>query len=809
MDRASARLAEMQAETRGTLSAALWREKGGTHQERFQQDVLAIQSLSRLSTLEGEETSPFFGRIDVLCGDGGVGADGGVGGNDRERESEVGGGAGTETYRIGRIGIPGRDREPLVIDWRAPAAEPFYRATAAEPMNLTLRRHVESDGNTVTGIEDERFLPPDTGAGSYSRLPVDRGEGAAERPINRGAGDERHTRETAGSTLDPGPPGSLLTAVSRPRSPYMRSVVATIQREQDEIIRAPRSAVLVVEGGPGTGKTAVALHRAAYLLYTYRFPFEIQGILVVGPNLTFLRYIRHVLPSLGETGVALSSVQGLVPGIEATRRDAPEITRLKGDQRMALVIEKAVRRRGVPPETDATVVFDSVSLNLDHRRAGDYAARARGRKLAHNDGRRIFESMVVRHLARQYLSRTAGLNVGHLIRGDRTGGTGGTGGDATDSRVGGDGEVAGVHGQSGDDELDRAAERRALDQLRARLLHDPHVRKLLQRMWPILSAEQLVSGLLGSKEYLTVAGRGILTPEEVRLLAGQHSGVSSRGPWSDADIALIDEARSLLGPLHRRGAALPSRQAPTQGDRDPGGEAIRPQDHEVRRYGHVIIDEAQNLSPMDLRVVARRSMGNSVTLVGDLAQATGSQPPSGWEEIARNLGLRTALTVAHLPVSYRTPVEILDAAYPVLQAASPGASLPSSIRSTGVPPVALRAEPGSVAGRAAAEAGRLWEEVAPGTCAVIAPERICKELGALVGSTPGVLSGSGVTVLPPRLAGGLEFDGVVLADPAGIVGESPEPARTLYVAMTRATATLVIVHAGDLPSYLSHLNQPT
>ncbi|MDP8992150.1 MAG: hypothetical protein M3N31_03735, partial [Actinomycetota bacterium] len=328
----------LRAAARSLLESAL-RQRGGTPQAVAERDVLVRTALHRLEQLELGGESLCFGRIDLADG---------------------------QSFHIGRLAVSGHDQEPLVVDWRAPVAEPFYRATGRHPMGLVRRRHFATEGRRLVGLEDEVF------AGEH-------GDG--------GGPDGAGKPELVG-------PGALLAALERSRSGRMRDIVATVQREQDEVIRSELAGVLVVQGGPGTGKTAVALHRAAYLLYTHRFPLERQGVLVVGPNALYLRYVRHVLPSLGEAGVVLTTLEGLVPEARARAAEGRMAARVKGDARMARVLARAVRDRQRPLRRPLEVRAEGVVLHLSPEASRQAVAAARRRSGPHNSGRRHVEAWV-------------------------------------------------------------------------------------------------------------------------------------------------------------------------------------------------------------------------------------------------------------------------------------------------------------------------------------------------------------------------------------------------------------------------------
>ncbi|MCK4176907.1 HelD family protein [Aciditerrimonas ferrireducens] len=719
VDRAYRRLEELRREVEEALRAVLAEGRGGTHQFREERDVIVRTSLARLQQLDLGDQALCFGRIDR-----------------RRPDGEV------ETFHIGRLGVSDRDQEPLVVDWRAPVAEPFYRATGRDPMGLVLRRHLAAEGRRLVGLEDERFeQTPEAVHGGDPPAPegAEPGPMVAERPF--------------------GGPGALLAALDRPRAGAMRDIVATIQAEQDEIVRAPLPGVLVVQGGPGTGKTAVALHRAAYLLYTHRFPLERQGVLVIGPNPLFLRYIDQVLPSLGETGVTLSTVSGLLRPLAPRAEEPAEVARLKGDPRMATVIARAVRQRQRPLRRDLEVPFGSVVLRLGAEETAAIVASVRRRPGTHNARRRVVEQLLLSRLADRYRERLAARR--------RVSGHRGQGGE--------DPELAGLV-EAGDEDDDA--------EIRRALRRHPVVREALDRMWPRLSAEELVHDLLGAPALLAAAGRGVLSPAEVRLLVRPRARRLEEIPWTEADLALVDEAEVWLGPR-----------------RPEAGEA------RLVTYGHIVVDEAQDLSPMQLRMVARRSLSGSLTVVGDIGQATGPWAPASWDEVTAHLPAHRPPRVVELTVSYRTPAEVLTVATPVLRVAAPGLEPPVAARRTGVPPRAVQvARPEDLGQEVAKAAAQLAAEVAPGTTAVLVPSSLVAEV-ALALDRAGVAVrdprrdglGGPLSLLPVDLANGLEFDAVVLVEPGVVVGESPQGLRGLYVALTRPTRRLTLVHHQPLP----------
>ncbi len=549
----------------------------------------------------------------------------------------------------------------------------------------------------------------------------------------------------------------------------MGDIVATVQREQDEVIRSDLAGVLVVQGGPGTGKTAVALHRAAYLLYTHRFPLERQGVLVVGPNRLYLSYVEHVLPSLGETGVVLTTVEGLVPDARVRAVDGRLAARVKGSARMAEVLAHAVRDRERPLRRPLEVGVDGVILRLGVRDSRQAVAFARRRPGTHNARRRHVERWLARHFQDQY-----GLSLERRRR---------TAAESTHDQLEGfdlDGfelESPDPAGEEGED-------------VWPRIRRLPPVAEALDRMWPLLSPEELLHDLYGARPLLELAAEGRLNEPERAALYRDRSSSLDAIPWTAADLALLDEVRVLLGP--RR---------------------LRPrEDDEIRTYGHIVVDEAQDLTATQLRMLARRSLSGSMTVVGDIAQATGPSAPEGWEEVTSHLPRNPAARVAQLSVNYRTPSEVMEVAGRVLAAVAPHLRPPLSARSTGVPPTFLLGTPASLATTVADVARQESDEVRPGTTAVISAVSLLAAVG-------GALDGAGVdfayadrkgldapiTLLAVGVVKGLEFDSVVVVEPALIVDEEVQGLRALYVALTRPTRRLTVVHADELPSSLAGL----
>jgi DNA helicase IV len=657
---------------------------GGTEQARFEREVIFDTVLHRLSQLQLGEASLLFGRIDQDPDDGG------------------------ETFYIGRLAVADERQEPVVVDWRAPVAEPFYRATGRQTMGLARRRHFATRGRQLLGIEDELF---------------------GEHALDLG--------ESAGLQGQ----GALMAALETARSGRLGDIVATIQGEQDEIIRAPLPGVLVVQGGPGTGKTVVALHRAAYLLYTHRFPLEDQGVLVVGPNRLFLAYIEQVLPSLGEAGVELVVLADLVDDVQVRGRDREEVARLKGDQVMSSVIAKAVRdrKRAIRRTLRVGLGLQTLTLTVDQSEAIVRDARRRFR--THNAGRRFVEREVARALA------------------------------------------------------DSPRNPLEADEVWRQLRRHPDVHAALEEMWPVLTPAQLLHDLYGSKALLHLAAGRHLSEARIDLLRRRRSESVDQVVWTHDDVPLLDEARALLGPK------------PSKRKKD---------DDEVRTYGHIVIDEAQDLSPMQLRMLSRRSLNGSMTVVGDIAQSTGAWAHADWDEILSLLPDKRPPRREELTVGYRIPGPNMALAARVLAVSAPDLSPPRAVRQDGRPPVIQRVDEAEPLGPAIAEAVRSeLSSVGSGNVAVICPQSRTEECSAAltaVGIDHGVAIERGlnhqVTVVPVGIVKGLELDATVVVDPAGMITEEAQGLRALYVALTRATKHLTIVHPGALPDVLLPTEAP-
>ncbi len=691
---------------------------GGTHQARFERDVAEDQALIRLTRLQLGAESLIFGRIDRLATDGST----------TEQHTEP---TEPERFYIGRLPVSDAEQNPIVIDWRAPVAEAFYRATGRNPLGLERRRHFATEAESLLSIDDEVF--------TVERLTRDGGQGLV------------------GS-------GALLAALGKARTGHMRDIVATIQSEQDEIIRAELPGVLVVQGGPGTGKTAVALHRASYLLYTHRFPLERQGVLVVGPNRHFIRYISRVLPALGETGVDLAGIEDLFPDVTVTARDRNAVATVKGDLRMGKFIRRAVSTRQRHIRDGLTVGFGSSELPVSAAELAEMVAVVKRAHRVHNASRKHLQSLLVDRLYTRYKANMARLG--------RT--------------------------EEGDGVL-------AFADFSHQIKRHETVKAALDRMWPLLTPQMLVHDLFGATPLLRSAGRDLLTEAEQDLLFRARSASLDDIGWTSLDIPLLDEAWQLLGPLPKSAQTTTAAHGLPTPPTHVNGEPV-PAEEGIRTYGHIIIDEAQDLSPMQLRMVARRSLSGSMTVVGDIGQATGMWAPTDWDQVLAYLPQKRPGRSVELTVGYRTPAEIMALAKQVLAVAAPELTVPTSVRSTGEAPVFHSVGAGVAIGDAVVEAVRnLRVTLGAGTIGVLSPDKPFAEVEAALKAgvaemDPSALLADGVTLLPVRSAKGLEFDGVIVIEPAEIVNESAQGLRALYVSLTRATRSLTIVHAEPLPN---------
>jgi DNA helicase IV len=731
-----------------TRLAQVLRQSGGTHQARTEREAFSVMYAQQLSQLDAAENGLCFGRLDFH--------------HDGRRY-------------IGRIGIhdDSGDYEQLLMDWRAEAARPFYLATAASPTDVSRRRHIKTRGRTVVDIDDEILDLAEADPSKHEGL----------------------TGESA-----------LLAALNASRTGQMRDIVETIQAEQDWIIRSDLAGVLVVQGGPGTGKTAVALHRAAFLLYTHRNQLLKRGVLVVGPNATFLRYIGQVLPSLGETSVLLSTLADLYPGISASSTEPAAVAAIKGREAMANVVAAAVRDRQRVPGAPVEIVVDRETLRLSPAACTKARERARRSRRPHNQARRVFAREIIDALTQQLAARI-GANV------------------------------------LGEANLLSQAD---LEDMRQEVRSDRGVRALIEELWPVLTPQRLLADLFSSPDRLAVAAGRKLTADERAALRRDPDSA-----WTPADVPLLDEAAELLGEDDRAVRAAAERRrreevAYARGvldiiardeDDDPeilmGSDLVDASRLATRQegdasltaaeraagdrtwaFGHVIVDEAQELSEMAWRMLMRRCPGRSMTIVGDVAQTGDLAGTSSWEHVLdRYQGARWRLT--GLTINYRTPAEIMAVAADVLAAIDPELELPRSVRETGAMPWQLQVAPGDLGASLADATQRAAEGLGDGRLAVIVPAARQRELAEAVSVTvPDAAVGEQpelerpVVVLTVAQAKGLEFDTVLIADPAGILAESPRGLNDLYVALTRATQRLGVVHAGEIPPVLGAL-KPT
>ena len=702
------RLDAERARAKGRYDTAL-RGNSGTPMER---DVELRAQANEVKRLDVADDGLCFGRLDTVSG---------------------------ELSYIGRIGLfdEENEHEPVLLDWRAPASRAFYVATAASPENMRRRRQFHTRGRRVVDFTDE----------------------VLGRPDREARGDSAHHGDAA-----------LLAAVNAPRGDGMRDIVATIQAEQDEVIRLDHQGVLVIEGGPGTGKTVVALHRVAYLLYTQRDRMERHGVLVVGPNPAFLNHIGRVLPSLGESDVVFTTTGEFLPGLRVTAQDTPEAARLKGSLKILDVLAAAVADRQRLPAHPLPIELAGVTMRIDAETAEWAREEARASGLAHNEARAVFREIVTWVLTERAIAR---IGRGWLSRSDSE----------------------------------------AWEDLRAELLaeltDDDTFTAALDELWPILTPRTLLAQLYASPERLRAAGA-----DAVLWRADGDA-------WTVSDVPLLDELVDLLGRDRPAAAATePERKGEAEYaegvleglvDRQDSMDdedhlfatdllyaedlAERFSEHDTRElaeraaadrdwtYRHVVVDEAQELSEMDWRVLMRRCPTRSFTVVGDLAQRRSVAGATSWDAMLAPY-VPGRWIYRSLSVNYRTPAEIMTVAAALLAESAPGLQPPESVRACGVVPWSMRVTddelPAAIEEFVRDEAGR------EGTSVVIGPPEVAG------------------TVAPSQTKG-LEFDAVLVVEPERILADGPRGTADLYVALTRATQRLGVLHQGPLPQALTGL----
>ncbi|MFE2855506.1 HelD family protein [Streptomyces lavendulae] len=636
--------------------------------------VLQAQIDDRIKALADLSHTPlFFGRLDYLHAPG----------------AELAEGAEGEQFYIGRRHVHDADGDPMVIDWRAPVSQPFYRASKKDPQDIALRRRFGYTGGELTAYEDEHLSDP-AEAAAVSKL--------------------------------------LQQEIERPRVGPMRDIVATIQPEQDEIVRSGLSGSVCVQGGPGTGKTAVGLHRVAYLLYAHRDRLARTGTLVIGPNRSFLHYIEQVLPALGELEVKQATVDDLVAreGLEVRGDDTAETAVIKGDARMAQVLRRAVRSHVTEPTEPLMVVRGSRRWRVPAYELAEIVSELQTRDIRYGAARDALPQRIAHAV---------------LVRMEQA-------------------------GEAPDDRVQDAVARNAA------------VKAAVKAVWPLVEPSKLVLRLLSEPEFLAAHAEGILTEDEQKLLLWPKPFRSVRSAkWSAADLVLIDEASDLVERTHS--------------------------------LGHVVLDEAQDLSPMQYRAVGRRCTTGSATVLGDLAQGTTPWATRSWDEALTHLGKPEA-AVEELTAGFRVPREVIAYASRLLPSISPGLAPVSSVRETPGSLVVsetadLTADVVSACRDSLAHEGSIGLIAADARIPVLAEALLAAGLPYLA---PGeeTTARSRLTLVPASLAKGLEYDYVVLDEPAAIVSGEPDERtglRRLYVCLTRAVSGLTALHTAPLPAPLT------
>ncbi|GAB3564058.1 AAA family ATPase [Amycolatopsis endophytica] len=694
VDRVYTRLAELRAQAEAMRAKGYEIGHGAQREAVFEQasmlferDMMVHHATQTLQTLDAEYEGLVFGRLDHTS---------------------------REKIYVGRLGIRDAEFDNLVTDWRAPAAAAFYQATAEDPMDVVRRRVIRCSGQTVLDVDDDVLIPD--------------------------AVDD--DMQVVGE-------GALMAALGRSRGEKMRDIVATIQKEQDEVIRAPWRGVTEITGGPGTGKTAVALHRAAYLLYRHRRQLGGAGVLVVGPSGVFTNYISRVLPSMGETNVELRALGSVLDGLDTERQDPAPLAAVKGSLRMRKVLLKALR--DTPPDVP--------------------------------DEMRILYKGDLLKLTRKELEKVRRRVHGH-------------GGPANRSRV----RAAEALLEALADRAEENARTDGRTVERADVIHDLGERidfhRFLVVWWPVLYPGEILRWLADPKR-LTKAARGVLTPAEVDLLSASFAeSADDEREWTVADVALLDELRVLVGPppkRRRRTQQIELDAAPPE--RGSSGKPHRPEHYD--EYSHIVVDESQDLSPMQWRMVGRRGKYASWTVVGDPVQSSWPDPEEAAQARTQVFGARTPVRKYTLRTNYRNSAEIFALAARVVAGHAAEDELPRAVRTTGLEPEVRTAERGSVENAVQAAAKELLDAV-EGTVGVIcAMDRVGEVRTWVQGQADERLK-----VVGSLDAKGLEYDAVVLVEPTELITESTTGRRVLYVALTRATQQLTVVASDDewLPS---------
>ncbi|BCW54139.1 MULTISPECIES: HelD family protein [Micrococcaceae] len=721
-----ARLEELREEKRRQLAQVRRAGAVGTMQNVSERDAFAALYEDRLAQLDAVDDRLVFGRLDLDSG---------------------------EAQYIGRIGLTTEDLQRLMVDWRAPEAGHFYQATAFDRQGVRRRRHLILQGRDVKAIEDDVL-----DAGMLTDDESLQGEGA------------------------------LLAALNSKRTGRMSDIVSTIQSEQDRIIRSSISGAVVVQGGPGTGKTAVALHRAAYLLYTHRDRLKSAGVLLVGPSSSFMKYIERVLPSLGETGVVMASVGRLMPGINAVPETDADVAALKGRLDMAAIVANAVSNRMRVPAQNRILEVDGRKLTLTPRQVRRARERARATGKPYNEARVTFVKILLRELTEQMTELVEAGNLGN---------------NADRSYLAED----------------------------VRTARD--VRIALNLCWMPMTPEKLISDLFSKPEVLEFCTPN-LTPAQRALLQRPADA-----PWTESDVPLLDEAAELLGeldPAAGRGLAqqehdrardlanakqtlvnmqaagvdplMSAEELAEQNQEQEGRQtaAERATSDRTWAFGHIVVDEAQELSPMQWRLLVRRCPLKSFTIVGDIAQTSSVAGANSWQgALAPLFGDRWQLE--ELTVNYRTPSQIAEAAVRMANAAGLVVSAPKAVREGRWAPIIDEVGNGAVVGRLVEVLPEELDALDGGLLAVIADGDLLPQATAALRAVYGRRIGTGagsyeqdIVVISPREAKGLEFDGVVVLEPSVMLNHEHGKVGDLYVAMTRATQRLRLIASQPVPA---------